>query len=419
MCEIQFILGKDLSEHTVEEFLYMLETGSYGNNDATGIFGENGVFLKWPKALYEFDHDKVRDIWAKLVNSKTRWLVGHNRLATQGSEALKKNNHPFRNEVCTVVHNGVLSNDDALKSEHKLQYKEQTDSAIIPHLIDHYFDAKVDELEAIKLAMEEITGSYSVFIHMNASDNLYYLKNSSTNFSFMRAETTDGVCIYGSTRKESLKSIGTQLTNGAFQVDSLMNRSLFEPSSGEIYKIDIQELSIEKVETFKPRTLTSITYYGNQQFGGAYGNYSNANDYDTKSYNTASSGVLSNRQQKRDAKKDVREFLRDTDSDIGEIWNEFLDEFDYASGLYLDNDNIDAKLQETDVKFNMASQTIVLTNVPEALAEQLETYADGRIWGTTDRATKGLVNLTLTFQSVIDFVESNSGVRDLNTEIKV
>ena len=52
MCEIQFILGKELDEDSVEDFLCMLETGSYGNRDATGIFGENDVFLKWSKAFY-------------------------------------------------------------------------------------------------------------------------------------------------------------------------------------------------------------------------------------------------------------------------------------------------------------------------------------------------------------------------------
>ncbi|MAK37976.1 MAG: hypothetical protein CMC15_17585 [Flavobacteriaceae bacterium] len=413
MCEIQFILGKELDEDSVEDFLCMLETGSYGNRDATGIFGENDVFLKWSKALYEMKETKIRDVWGKLVNSKTRWLVGHNRLATQGSEALKKNNHPFRNNVCTVVHNGVLSNDDELKKDFALNYKEETDSAIIPHLIDHYFDDKTDEVEAIKLAMEQITGSYSVFIHMNASDNLYYLKNSSTSFSFMRGENAKGVFIYGSTRESNLKAVGTSISNGVFKLDSMINRSMFEPNSGEVYKVDIDSLTIAKVAEFKVKTnLNGVTYYGGSAYTSRWDGYSGGTQITKSNFNTAKSTAPSKKQKKRDAKREVQQLLKSYDMDISEVWNTFLDEFDYVSGMYLKEDNIDTRLADANVQFNEAGQTIVLTQIPEELGTQLETYADARVWSEYDVNNEQFVNCTLTYAGIIDFIENN-GVKEL------
>ena len=177
MCEIQFVIGENLTKYTIDDFLHLVEAGSYGNRDATGIFGENGVLLKWSKAFYELPFEKTQQVWKRLANADSRWLVGHNRLATQGNEMLKKNNHPFTNDVCSVVHNGIITNDDIVKQRLNLKYPEHTDSAIIPHLISHYFVDDVDEVEAIKLAMEDLTGSYSIFVSMHASQNLYYLRN--------------------------------------------------------------------------------------------------------------------------------------------------------------------------------------------------------------------------------------------------
>jgi len=412
MCEIQFILGKELGEDSVEDFLCMLEAGSYGNRDATGIFGENEVFLKWSKAFYDMKEAKIRDVWGQLVNSKTRWLVGHNRLATQGSEAMKKNNHPFRNSVCTVVHNGVLSNDDELKRDFALDYKEETDSAIIPHLIDHYFDDKTDEVEAIKLAMEQITGSYSVFIHMNASDNLYYLKNNSTNFAFMRGETPNGVFIYGSTRESNLESLGTTISNGVFKLDSMVNRSMFEPSSGEVYKVDIDSLTIAKVSDFKVKSSTGLTYYGGTSYVSGRWDSDYGGHYEKGGYNTATTTAPSKKAKKREDKRQVQAFFRDEDTDIMETWNLFLDEFDYVSGMYLKEDNIDNRLADANVQFNEAGQNIVLTQIPEELGTQLETYADARVWSEYDVDNEKYCNCTLTYAGVIKFIEDN-GVREL------
>ena len=378
----------------------MLHDGSYGNADATGIFGENKVFMKWKKAFHDLKETNIHRIWKDLVKTKSRWMVGHNRLATQGSEDLKKNNHPIRNEVCTVVHNGVLSNDDALKRDFALNYNEQTDSAIIPFLIDHYFDDKTDEVSAIESAMEQITGSYSVFVYMHKSKRLFYLKNTSTSFSFLRAETRDGVSIYGSTREARLKDIGTSKANGVFAVNNLISRSIFEPKTGKIYEINAEKMSLDKVGEFKPRISTgSVTYYGNHQYNNS--GYGSRWDWEEQV-----SGVPSKKHQKRLDKKEVRHLLSEAETDILEVWNEFLTDFDYTSGLYHEDVNVDKLLADAEIQFNDASQTVVIRKVPETLAEQFEIYANARSWTDYDNSEKGLCNVTLMYKEVIDFVQN-------------
>jgi len=409
MCEIQFVIGKDLNKYTIDEFLNLLHSGSYGNADATGIFGEGGVLLKWNTAFYKLPFERSQQVWKQLANSETRWLIGHNRLATQGSETLKKNNHPFRNDTCSVVHNGIITNDDILKEKYKLNYPEQTDSAIIPHLISHYFTDDTDEVQAIKLAMEKITGSYSIFVFMHASQNLYYLRNTGSLFEFMRAERSNGeVLIYGSTKSTSLSGIGAATMNGVFAMDSLRSRTKFTPSSGRIYQIVVPEMNIKEVASFTPK-IGNYTYTAYDPAQSGQGNiWAEATDT-TK---------ISKRQRKRQEQAQVREALKESDVDIQEYWDIIMDEMDYLSGLYAQNDNIDAAFQEAAVSFHDKSQTVVVENISEVLADQFDLYLRARKWYPQNTiltpSTKGTCNFTVQYKEVLTFVENNHSLkRDL------
>jgi hypothetical protein len=419
MCEIQFVIGENLTKYTIDDFLHLVEAGSYGNRDATGIFGENGVLLKWSKAFYELPFEKTQQVWKRLANADSRWLVGHNRLATQGNEMLKKNNHPFTNDVCSVVHNGIITNDDIVKQRLNLKYPEHTDSAIIPHLISHYFVDDVDEVEAIKLAMEDLTGSYSIFVSMHASQNLYYLRNSGSVFEFMRAENDKGeVLIYGSTRASNLAKIGASVSNGVFSVDSLRTRTSFSPMPGHIYQILIPEMQIHDVKSFSPK-LNATFHYGG-------GHLPMSAKQDTVWADNTNKGITtttkSNRQRKREDKKSVLKALGESEYEIEDYWALVMDEMDYLSGLYLLDDNIDAAFQEATVKFNHKGQSVVVENVPETVAEHFNLYLRARTWypqnTVLNTKEKGMCNMTVSYKEIIDFVANNTMTeRHTNTGI--
>ncbi len=94
--------------------------------------------------------------------------IGHTRWATHG-EPSKVNAHPHCD--CTgriaVVHNGVINNFHKLREqlaseEHVLA--SQTDTEVIPHLIEKYYEGDLEK--AVELALRDIEGSYAIIVLM-------------------------------------------------------------------------------------------------------------------------------------------------------------------------------------------------------------------------------------------------------------
>jgi glucosamine--fructose-6-phosphate aminotransferase (isomerizing) len=94
--------------------------------------------------------------------------IGHTRWATHG-EPSKINAHPHGD--CTgriaVVHNGVINNYQRLREQlagegHILA--SQTDTEVIPHLIEKYFDGDLEA--AVARALRDVEGSYAIIVLM-------------------------------------------------------------------------------------------------------------------------------------------------------------------------------------------------------------------------------------------------------------
>jgi len=92
--------------------------------------------------------------------------IGHTRWATHG-EPSQLNAHPHCD--CTgkiaVVHNGVITNFQKLREQltsegHHLL--SQTDTEVIPHLIEKYYHGDVEK--AVARALEEVEGSYAIIV---------------------------------------------------------------------------------------------------------------------------------------------------------------------------------------------------------------------------------------------------------------
>jgi glucosamine--fructose-6-phosphate aminotransferase (isomerizing) len=91
--------------------------------------------------------------------------IGHTRWATHG-EVSAKNAHPHFD--CTgriaVVHNGIIDNFQELrerlgKSHH---FVSETDSEVIPHLIEGYINSGNTLAQAVQALVKELEGSYAI-----------------------------------------------------------------------------------------------------------------------------------------------------------------------------------------------------------------------------------------------------------------
>ena len=108
--------------------------------------------------------------------------IGHTRWATHGRPS-DENAHPHTDcgGTLVVVHNGILENyleikDRLLADGH--QFRSETDTEVLAHLIEHHLRATGRLDRAVKAAALEVTGSYAIgVVSATAPDRLVAAKH--------------------------------------------------------------------------------------------------------------------------------------------------------------------------------------------------------------------------------------------------
>lgn len=158
MCGIVGYIG---DKRVSEILLDGMERLEYRGYDSAGIALVDGNELKIEK--YKGRLSILREeIEGKYENS--RMGIGHTRWATHG-EPSDINSHPHYNEKNTiaVVHNGIIENYMKLReelTERGYKFLSQTDTEVIPHLLDFYYTG--DIVETVKIVVSKLEGSYAL-----------------------------------------------------------------------------------------------------------------------------------------------------------------------------------------------------------------------------------------------------------------
>ena len=130
-------------------------------------------------------------------------VMGHTRMATQGSEKLNFNNHPFHgkaNVSFALAHNGVIYNDEQIRKNKSLPLTHiETDSYIAVQLIE---SKKKLSFDSLRYMAEQLHGSMTITV-LDSSDNLYIVKGDNPLCLYHYPER--GLYIYAST-EEILKA---------------------------------------------------------------------------------------------------------------------------------------------------------------------------------------------------------------------
>lgn len=157
MCGIVGYVGKQNASDVLISGLKKLEYRGY---DSCGISTiTDGIFSTYKTT-------KRIDNLEKLIDNKEKSFIGlgHTRWATHGG-ATVNNAHPHHSNSgkFMVVHNGIIENYLELKemlSKNGYTFYSETDTEIIPNLIEFYFKGNL--LEAVKKATDELIGSYAL-----------------------------------------------------------------------------------------------------------------------------------------------------------------------------------------------------------------------------------------------------------------
>jgi len=178
MCGIVAYIGPKQAYPILINGLRRLEYRGY---DSAGIALVNGNIN-----LYKCK-GKVADLenFVKDKNISGTIGIGHTRWATHG-EPNDVNAHPHfsQSQKLTIIHNGIIENyqhikDELLKRGYK--FSSNTDTEVLIHLIeDIQISEKVDLVEAVQIALNQVIGAYAIVIlSKDDPDTLIAAKKSS------------------------------------------------------------------------------------------------------------------------------------------------------------------------------------------------------------------------------------------------
>jgi glucosamine--fructose-6-phosphate aminotransferase (isomerizing) len=158
MCGIVGYIGKKEASSILIEGLSKLEYRGY---DSAGAAILDGNHLQITKCK-----GRLANLKEKLDQNPLKGNVGigHTRWATHG-EPSDVNSHPHNNEKGTisVVHNGIIENYMYLRewlASKGYSFYSQTDTEVIPNLIDYYYKGNL--VEAVMEAAQKMEGSYAI-----------------------------------------------------------------------------------------------------------------------------------------------------------------------------------------------------------------------------------------------------------------
>lgn len=143
----------------------------------------------------------VAPLFTDGISADPRAIILHTRYATQGSPRNNMNNHPIHSKISrlTLIHNGWLTNEDAVLKKFRLQKDGEVDSETVLRLIEHFLGSGRRSINrAIKLAMKELKGVFACALISEKYPNTLWLWRDNNPLHVVR-DTDSGAFIFAST----------------------------------------------------------------------------------------------------------------------------------------------------------------------------------------------------------------------------
>lgn len=176
MCGIMGYVGKRESAPILIEGLRCLEYRGY---DSAGVaVCHNG------ELLVARSKGKLSALEGKIQPSELPGTIGigHTRWATHGRPS-DENAHPHRSEHVVAIHNGIIENHLELRKklvELGFCFQSETDTEIVPLLVEHHLKQKISLEEAVRRTIREIDGAFAfAIVSSTEPDKIVAAKNAS------------------------------------------------------------------------------------------------------------------------------------------------------------------------------------------------------------------------------------------------
>ena len=177
MCGIVGYIGK---KDTTKILLDGLKELEYRGYDSAGIAVLKNDKIEVFKALGKLINleEKVNE----LASGDYELGIGHTRWATHGKPT-ELNAHPHLGEYSYVVHNGIIENYKELKeelSEKGHKFVSQTDTEVIVHLFENFYNISNNTTEAFKNTISRLEGAFSILLITKADPTkVFFFKHGS------------------------------------------------------------------------------------------------------------------------------------------------------------------------------------------------------------------------------------------------
>ncbi|MCX7758657.1 MAG: glutamine--fructose-6-phosphate transaminase (isomerizing) [bacterium] len=169
MCGIVGYKGKPVNVKFILDTLKLLEYRGY---DSAGLaYSKNG------KLDVKKVEGKIERLYNLVDDSVTSLIIAHTRWATHGVPN-DVNAHPHISGSLALVHNGIIENYLEIKNFLKgYNFKSETDSEVIVHLIDHFYSDNL--FDAVANAVKILRGAFAFVVIDNKTGDLVAVKMDS------------------------------------------------------------------------------------------------------------------------------------------------------------------------------------------------------------------------------------------------
>ena len=162
MCGIVGCILKENDSNAAPILFDCISKLEYRGYDSIGLATyDGGIHVKKDKGKIDEVNKKLN-----LPDMPGDFGIAHVRWATHGDPS-KLNAHPQLDEENTiaVVHNGIIENNSQIKADLIAEghtFRSDTDTEVIPHLIQKYMDEGFDLEHAVRKTIEILDGAYAI-----------------------------------------------------------------------------------------------------------------------------------------------------------------------------------------------------------------------------------------------------------------